>query len=218
MSYAEYRSAVGKAGDLRAQFEQLRAQLEQAESAVAATLPFLGDDIFVLIAVELDLRMLGRLACAAQRFHRKSVPNPEHKGVGAPELWSVAEEGARRQVRAKSSALQARVARHQGEPCWLMVLREAILLERPLPPRLDPITLMGGPGTSVSGVTMRVGVHAARFTVTQRGAGSYMSIGVVRWVPPFPFWNQPVEKAMHTGPTTCLRNGSLPAIATRAGR
>eukprot|EP01045_Picozoa_sp_COSAG04_P043511 COSAG04_NODE_14296_length_573_cov_1.704641_1_plen_52_part_01 len=37
-------------------------------AAAAAPLPFLGDDIFVLIAAELDARMLGRLGCAAQRF------------------------------------------------------------------------------------------------------------------------------------------------------
>ena len=44
----------------------------EAAAAAAATqpaasqpLPFLGDDIFVLIAAELDARMLGRLGCAA---------------------------------------------------------------------------------------------------------------------------------------------------------
>eukprot|EP01045_Picozoa_sp_COSAG04_P018835 COSAG04_NODE_1775_length_5604_cov_1.976022_1_plen_131_part_10 len=39
-------------------------------AAATAPLPFLGDDIFVLIAAGLDARMLGRLACAAQRFWR----------------------------------------------------------------------------------------------------------------------------------------------------
>ena len=60
----------------------------------AMSLPFLGDDIFVLIAAELDARMLGRLGCAAQRFWWASVPDPAHKGSALPELWSVAEEGA----------------------------------------------------------------------------------------------------------------------------
>ena len=46
----------------------------------AMSLPFLGDDIFVLIAAELDARMLGRLGCAAQRFWWASVPDPAHKG------------------------------------------------------------------------------------------------------------------------------------------
>ena len=59
----------------------------------AMSLPFLGDDIFVLIAAELDACMLGRLGCAAQRFWRASVPDPAHKGRAPPELWSVAEEG-----------------------------------------------------------------------------------------------------------------------------
>ena len=62
----------------------------------AGAAPFLGDDIFVLIAAELDARMLGRLGCAAQRFWRPSVPDPAHQGRAPPELWSVAEEGARR--------------------------------------------------------------------------------------------------------------------------
>ena len=37
-------------------------------ASAATPLPFLGDDIFVLIAAELDARMLGRLGCVAQRF------------------------------------------------------------------------------------------------------------------------------------------------------
>ena len=41
----------------------------------AGPLPFLGDDIFVLIAAALDAHMLGRLGCAAQRFRRPSVPD-----------------------------------------------------------------------------------------------------------------------------------------------
>ena len=71
-----------------------------AAAAAEPPLPFLGDDIFVLIAAELDARMLGRLGCAAQRFWRPSVPDPAHKGRAPAEVWSVAEEGARRQVAA----------------------------------------------------------------------------------------------------------------------
>ena len=59
---------------------------QQAEAELQAALPFLGDDVFVLIAAELDARMLGRLGCAAQRFWRPSVADPAHKGAGAPEL------------------------------------------------------------------------------------------------------------------------------------
>ena len=47
MTYAQYQAAVEK--------------LRQAEAEVKSFLPFLGDDIFVLIAAELDARMLGRL-------------------------------------------------------------------------------------------------------------------------------------------------------------
>eukprot|EP01045_Picozoa_sp_COSAG04_P040308 COSAG04_NODE_11717_length_692_cov_1.730185_1_plen_59_part_01 len=46
-----------------------------APQPAAPALPFLGDDIFALIAAELDARMLGRLGCAAQRFWRASVPD-----------------------------------------------------------------------------------------------------------------------------------------------
>ena len=76
-------------------------------------LPFLGDDIFVLIAAELDARMLGRLGCAAQRFWRPSVPDPAHtaEDAGAPELWSVAEEGARRRLAAQSEQVRGWVSR-----------------------------------------------------------------------------------------------------------
>ena len=63
-----------------------KTEMEAAAAATAAPqpaattspLPFLGDDIFVLIAAELDARMLGRLGCAAQRFWRPSVSDPAH--------------------------------------------------------------------------------------------------------------------------------------------
>ena len=101
------------------------------EAALLAALPFLGDDIFVLIAAELDCRMLGRLACAAPRFWRASVADPAHKGASAPELWSVAEEGARRRLRAQSEQVRGWVSRSAGDP-WLRVLREVEKLQRPL--------------------------------------------------------------------------------------
>ena len=56
-SYASYRAAAAEAEELRA----------KADAKVQAALPFLGDDIFVLIAAELDAHMLGRLGCVAQR-------------------------------------------------------------------------------------------------------------------------------------------------------
>ena len=103
-------------------------------ASAAAPLPFLGDDIFVLIAAELDARMLGRLGCAAQRFWRPSVPDPAHKegDVGAPELWSVAEEGARRRLAAQSEQVRGWVSRETSGGSWLRALRQAEKLQRPL--------------------------------------------------------------------------------------
>ena len=101
-----------------------------ADAQAEPPLLFLGDDIFVLIAAELDARMLGRLACAAQRFWRRSVPDPEHKG-SAPELWSVAEEGARRRLRAQSEQVRGWVSRSAGGS-WLRAWTEAEKLMAPL--------------------------------------------------------------------------------------
>ena len=96
------------------------------------SLPFLGDDIFVLIAAELDACMLGRLGCAAQRFWRASVPDPAHKGSALPELWSVAEEGARRRLAAQSEQVRGWVCRGGVGGSWLRALGEAEKLRRPL--------------------------------------------------------------------------------------
>ena len=103
-------------------------------AAAAAPLPFLGDDIFVLIAAELDARMLGRLGCAAQRFWRPSVPDPAHgkDDAGAPELWSVAEEGARRRLRAQSEQVRGWVSRETSGGSWLRALGDAAKLGMPL--------------------------------------------------------------------------------------
>ena len=121
-SYAQYRAAVAK-------LEEVRAQLEEE---VRATLPFLGDDIFVLVAAELDARMLGRLACTAQRFWRPSVPDPAHQGRAPAELWSVAEEGARRRLAAQSEQVRGWVSRGGVGGSWLRALGEAEKLQRPL--------------------------------------------------------------------------------------
>ena len=101
-------------------------------ASAATPLPFLGDDIFVLIAAELDARMLGRLGCAAQRFWRPSVPDPTHQGRAPPELWSVAEEGARRRLCAQSEQVRGWVSRETSGGSWLRALGEAEKLQRPL--------------------------------------------------------------------------------------
>ena len=103
-------------------------------AATAAPLPFLGDDIFVLGAAELDARMLGRLGCAAQRFWRPSVPDPAHtaEDAGAAELWSVAEEGARRRLAAQSEQVRGWVSRETSGGSWLRAWSEVEKLQRPL--------------------------------------------------------------------------------------
>ena len=103
-----------------------------AAAAALPPLPFLGDDIFVLIAAELDGRMLGRLGCAAQRFWRPSVPDPAHQGTAPAELWSVAEEGARRRLAAQGEQVRGWVCRGGVGGSWLRALGEAEKLQRPL--------------------------------------------------------------------------------------
>eukprot|EP01045_Picozoa_sp_COSAG04_P024732 COSAG04_NODE_3133_length_3132_cov_13.857567_1_plen_199_part_00 len=133
MSYARYAAA---AADVEALSGGTRLQwkLRQAQAELRASLPFLGDDIFVLIAAELDARMLGRLACTAPRFWRASVPDPAHKGKGkrAPELWSVAEEGARRRLAAQSEQVRGWVSRETSGGSWLRALGKAEKLQAPL--------------------------------------------------------------------------------------
>ena len=117
-----------------AQWQAAQEKMRQAEAELRASLPFLGDDIFVLIAAELDARMLGRLGCAAQRFWRPSVPDPAHtaEDAGAAELWSVAEEGARRRLAAQSEQVRGWVCRGGVGGSWLRALGEAEKLQRPL--------------------------------------------------------------------------------------
>ena len=106
--------------------------MANAPAAAQVALPFLGDDIFVLIAAELDARMLGRLACTAPRFWRASVADPAHKGKTAPELWSVAEEGARRRLVAQGEQVRGWVSRETSGGSWLWALGKAEKLQRPL--------------------------------------------------------------------------------------
>ncbi len=100
--------------------------------ALRIHLPFLGDDIFALIAAELDARMLGRLSCAEKRFARPSVPDPAHQGRAPAELWSVPEEGARRRLCAQSEQVRGWVCRGGVGGSWLRALAEAEKLQRPL--------------------------------------------------------------------------------------
>eukprot|EP01045_Picozoa_sp_COSAG04_P007358 COSAG04_NODE_383_length_15420_cov_31.294432_10_plen_313_part_00 len=115
-----------------------------AAAAVQAALPFLGDDIFVLIAAELDAHMLGRLGCVAQRFWRPSVPDPAHQGRTPPELWSVVEEGARRRLCAQSEQVRGWVCRGGVGGSWLRALGEAEkLVEAQWPPDAEDMDSEG---------------------------------------------------------------------------
>ena len=74
-------------------------------------LPYLSDEVFVNIASSLDIPALGALGCTAQRFTTRTIADPtrsDHDSEGgggaaavaaaaAPEMWSVVDEGARRQ-------------------------------------------------------------------------------------------------------------------------
>eukprot|EP01043_Picozoa_sp_COSAG02_P011304 COSAG02_NODE_415_length_22762_cov_133.681816_3_plen_124_part_00 len=83
----------------------------------------LGDDVLAVLAAKLDVRTLGRLACAAQRFCRKTICDPEYSGgADVPaELWSVVEEGARRQMCLHTLEAQSWVSRCLGGS-WLRML------------------------------------------------------------------------------------------------
>ncbi len=135
-SYVSYRAAAAELevamAKMKVEIELVVGKVSMAIAKVQAALPFLGDDIFALIAAELDTRMLGRLGCTAQRFARPSVPDPAHQGRAPAELWSVPEEGARRRLCAQSEQVRGWVSRGGVGGSWLRALREAEKLQRPL--------------------------------------------------------------------------------------
>ena len=63
-----------------------------------------------------------------------SVPDPAHTmdDPAPPELWSVAEEGARRRLAAQGEQVRGWVSRETSGGSWLRALREAEKLQRPL--------------------------------------------------------------------------------------
>jgi len=106
----------------------------------AMSLAFLGDDIFVLIAAELDARMLGRLGCAAQRFsqpHEHAAPAPD-PGVLAPRGQRGRPHRAQRRLRClpgrhrHGAPLPSLRRRARAAPCC----RSACRTPAPWPPRL----------------------------------------------------------------------------------
>ena len=159
-------------------------------SSVALPIPYLGDDIVALIGGGLGVRELGRLACAAQRFWRPSVPAPK-----GPELWSVAEEGARRRLLAQSEQVRGWVSRDDWGGSWLRALAEAERLQRPLRFTAHDGIQLHEEGTVVSsnlivmdhflvsavcgGHEMRRGRHYATFTLRSLTDFTAATLGVV---------------------------------------
>eukprot|EP01045_Picozoa_sp_COSAG04_P011872 COSAG04_NODE_779_length_10341_cov_3.429799_2_plen_280_part_00 len=171
----------------------MEAAAASAPAPASSPNPFLGDDIFVLIAAELDARMLGRLCRAAQRFWRPSVPDPAHQGRAPAELWSVAEEGARRRLAAQSEQVQGWVCRGGVGGSWLRALGEAEKLQRPVRFTAHGETIeLGAEGTIANldttaynwcsavcgGHEMRRGRHYATFTLRTGNAAMLGVVGV----------------------------------------
>ena len=160
-----------------AQYRAAKQKLQEAEAELRQTLPFLSDDAFVLISAELDARMLGRLGCAAQRFWRPSVPDPAHtaEDAGAAELWSVAEEGARRRLVAQGEQVRGWVCRGGVGGSWLRALGEAEKLQRPL--RFTAHGKTDRPSVVCRRHEMRRGRHYATFTLRfLPGAGPFLGV------------------------------------------
>ena len=68
MSYAQYRALAAQAATDRKAARLAAERAAASEADARAALPFLGDDIFIMIAAVLDVRALGRLTRAAKRF------------------------------------------------------------------------------------------------------------------------------------------------------
>ena len=101
-------------------------------------LPYLSDEVFVSIASSLDIPALGALGCTAQRFTTRTIADPTHSDHGeggggaaaAAEVWSVVDEGARRQYVAFEPWQRGMAPRLRGES-WLRALHELRKLVRP---------------------------------------------------------------------------------------
>ena len=175
--------------------------------------PFLSDELFVRVASRLDVRSLGRLASSSARFSRPSIeapvramPEPSAPAAcrpAAPERWSVAEEGARRQVLAHAAQVLGWAPRRPGEP-WLRLLREVQLLAA------EPRVAIHNPGTwevparqlIVGAVQLRAGVHRLELELLD---GHACRVGVVReghgqgaGLAQHASWHPPVKRNPHS--------------------
>eukprot|EP01047_Picozoa_sp_COSAG01_P019065 COSAG01_NODE_1049_length_11922_cov_10.559587_10_plen_346_part_00 len=155
------------------------------------------DEVALAIACALDSPLdLLRLSVSCRRFRLKMLTDPDHDGAGAPEVWSLASEAARRWV-----AGDSRVPRRPGD-CWLGLMNELRQLRAPPvfsrtsasvtgwhgDPVEASVTLSEGGHvaamsrydgykSAMSKVVMRAGRHFAVFTLLR---GNDASIGVMR--------------------------------------
>ena len=160
------------------------------------------DEAAIIIAAALaDPRDLLRLARACRRFAIKCIAAPAHRtttsggGTAAAaaaqqaEMWSIAEEAARRRIAACTDQERGWVPR-RGQESWLGLMWEVQSLRRGavLGQSHETITLSEGGAlatkdapssfrTAASKVSMRAGRHYAEITVV---SGSDMMFGVIR--------------------------------------
>jgi len=180
-------------------------------------MPFLSDELFVRVASRLDVRSLGRLASSSARFSRpcieapvRALPEPSApaacRPTAAPERWSVAEEGARRQVLAHAAPVLGWAPRRPGEP-WLRLLREVQLLAaaEPWVAMLPSWQQIGGTSQVqliVGAVQLRAGVHRLELELLD---GHACRVGVVReghgqgaGLAQHASWHPPVKRNPHS--------------------
>lgn len=138
------RSAIGVLGGscvARPARRVPRARRVHARLEASVMAPFLGDELWVLIAAQLadsDVCSLGRLACVSRRFNSRSVADPDHddqaRTVDAsyvtPILLSIVDASARRACATCSEHISSCTPRLRGQPL-LRLLWERRLLSRP---------------------------------------------------------------------------------------
>jgi hypothetical protein len=99
----------------------------------------LSNDLFIHVTTFLEVRDLGRLACTARRFNVRCIANPEQQAQRVvehaeettrdddvdsnrvPEMWSIPEEGARRQCASKPAHAHTWVVRGTS---WMRLLHK----------------------------------------------------------------------------------------------
>ena len=210
---------AGRVEELERQLANHRRWLA-AELALRPAPPFLGDEIFVLVAAYLSVRDLGRLACVAKRFTASSMHDPTHTGAGSAEMWSPVEEGARRSLLNRDADRQAWVPRRDGDS-WLRLARQLEVLSAPLifdRAAIGHVVLSAGGARATktsededefgdstgfraascgSACVLRAGVHFAQFTLV--GERAVAMVGIIR-----PDWDVEEGHSAEEEPEHCF--------------